>query len=96
MLSERLKKRLAKNRTMTSITLRSPLDVVDSMKQIAPLKGVSGYQTLLKSYISEGLRQGEAKFARGQTARLIEALKKRGVPDEVLDAAARDTSAAQT
>ena len=93
MLSERLKKRLAKDRPMTSITLRIPVDVVDSMKQIAPLKGVSGYQTLLKSYISEGLRHDEEKFAHGQIARLIEALKKRGVSDEVLNAAARDTSA---
>ena len=93
MLTERLKRRLVKDRAMTSITLRIPVDVVDSMKQIAPLKGVSGYQTLLKSYISEGLRQDEAKFAHGQTARLIEALKKRGVSDEVLNAAAGDTSA---
>ena len=93
MLSERLKKRLAKDRVMTSITLRIPVDVVDPMKQIAPLKGVSGYQTLLKSYISDGLRQDEARFAHGQTARLIEALKKRGVSDEVLDTAARETSA---
>ncbi len=94
MLSEHLKKRLVKNRPMTSITLRIPVDVVDSMKQIAPLKGVSGYQTLLKSYISDGLRRDEARFSHGQTARLIEALKKRGVSTELLDAAARDTSEA--
>ena len=93
MLSERLKRQLIKDRPMTSITLRISVDVVDSLKEIAPLKGVSGYQTLLKAYISEGLRQDEAKFAHGQTARLIEALKKRGVSDEVLDAAARDTAA---
>ena len=94
MLSERLKKRLVKDRPMTSITLRIPVDVVDSLKAIAPLKGYSGYQTLLKAYIGEGLRQDEAKFAPGQTARLIEALKKRGVPDSVLKQAARDLSAA--
>ena len=93
MLSERLKKRLAKSRPMTSITLRIPVDVVDSLKEIVPLKGVNGYQTLLKAYISDGLRLDEAKFSHGQTARLIEALKKRGVSDEVLDAAIRDTSA---
>ena len=79
---------------MTSITLRIPVDVVDSLKEIAPLKGVSGYQTLLKAYISEGLRQDEARFSSSQTARLIEALKKRGVPDAVLDAATRETSSA--
>ena len=94
MLSDRLKKRLVKDRAMTSITLRIPVDVVDSLKEIAPLKGVSGYQTLLKAYISEGLRQDEARFSSGQTARLIEALKKRGVSDAVLDAATRETSSA--
>ena len=94
MLSERLKKRLSKDRPMTSITLRIPVDVVDSLKEIAPLKGVAGYQTLLKAYISEGLRLDESKFAVGQTARLIDALKKRGVSADVLDAAARDTAAA--
>ena len=32
---------------MTSITLRIQVDVVESMKAIAPLRGLSGYQTLL-------------------------------------------------
>ena len=94
MLSDRLKKRLVKDRAMTSITLRIPVDVVDSLKEIAPRKGVSGYQTLLKAYISEGLRQDEARFSSSQTARLIEALKRRGVSDAVLDAATRETSSA--
>ena len=75
---------------MTFITLRIPVDVVDLLKEIAPLKGVSGYQTLLKAYISDGLRQDEARFSSSQTARLIQALKKRGVPDAVLDDAARE------
>ena len=94
MLSDRLKKRLAKDRPMTSITLRIPVDVVDSLKEIAPLKGVSGYQTLLKAYISEGLRQDEAKFSGGQTARLIEALRKRGVPAALLDDASKELASA--
>lgn len=59
MLNETLKKRLAKDRPVTSITLRIPVDVVDSLKAIAPHKGFSGYQTLLKSYISEGLRRDD-------------------------------------
>ncbi|MDD2774798.1 MAG: hypothetical protein PHU06_02465 [Gallionella sp.] len=90
MLSDRLKNRLQKDRAMTSITLRIPVDVVDSMKEIAPHKGFSGYQTLLKSYISEGLRNDEARYTVGATARLIEALKKRGVSEEVLAEAARE------
>ena len=94
MLTDRLIKRLSKDRPMTTITLRIPVDVVDSLKDIAPHKGFSGYQTLLKAYISEGLRRDEAQFSGGHSARLIEALKRRGVPDSVLDDAARELEAA--
>ena len=94
MPSDRLKTRLLKDRPTTSITLRIPVDVVESLKEIAPLKGMSGYQTLLNAYISEGLRQDEAKFSNNQSASLIEALKKRGVPSDVLDTAARKMASA--
>jgi len=84
MLKETLKTRLDRNRPMTSITLRVPVDVVQSMKAIAPRKGFSGYQTLLKTYISEGLRKDEAQAALEQSANLIAALKQQGVSDEVI------------
>lgn len=94
-ISERIKTRLAKDRPMTSITLRIPVDVVDSMKSIAPKRGFAGYQALLKAYLSEGLRRDEAQFAFSGQARLIEALKKHGVPQSVLDEATRELEAAQ-
>jgi len=93
MLNETLKKRLARDRPATSITLRIPVDVVDSLKAIAPHKGYSGYQTLLKSYISEGLRRDEAIYNSDTVERLARALKKRGVSDKVLDEALRDAAA---
>ena len=93
MLSERLRKRLAKDRPMTTITLSIPVDVLESLKEIAPRKGFAEYQTLLKSYISEGLRQDEARFLNNQTPRLIEALKKRGVPDALLEEATQELKA---
>lgn len=92
MLTEKLKTRLAKDRPMTSITLRIPVDVVDSLKAIAPLRGVSGYQTLLKLYLGEGLRRDEAQFVGGSAARLIEALKRRGVPESLLAEAVQETT----
>jgi hypothetical protein len=92
MPSERLKKRLDKDRPMTSITLRIPVDVVESMREIAPLRGFSGYQALLKWYVSEGLRRDEERYNSAQTARLIEAFRKRGVPEAVLEEAARDVT----
>jgi len=94
MISERIKTRLAKDRPMTSITLRIPVDVVTSMKEIAPQRGFSGYQALLKSYISEGLRRDEAQYTFGTAARLIEVLKKRGVSKKVLDEAIREVDPA--
>jgi len=92
MISDTLKKRLAKDRQMTSIKLRIPVDVVEFMKVIAPYKDFSGYQPLLKSYISEGLRRDEAQFSFSKEARLIAALKKLGVPDSVIEEAARDVA----
>ena len=36
MIPDRIKQRLVKDRRMTSITLRIPVDVVDSLKELAP------------------------------------------------------------
>lgn len=66
--------------------------VVDALREIAPRKGLSGYQTLLKSYVSEGLRRDEAMLSLGKEARLIEALRKRGVPESVIEEAERDAA----
>ena len=93
MLNETVMKRLDKNRLATSITLRIPVDVVESLKAIAPHKGFSGYQTLLKAYISEGLRRDEATYASDAVERLARALKKRGVSEKVLKEAMRDAAA---
>ena len=94
MLTKRLKSRLAKERVTTSITLRIPVDVVESMKQIAPLRGLAGYQTLLKLYLSEGLRRDEALLVPQNTDDLIEALKKRGVSEKVIREAVKEVGAA--
>ena len=93
-IPDTLKARLSKDRPMTSITLRIPVDVVESMKGIAPKRGFAGYQTLLKSYLSDGLRRDEAQFMFDPTTRLIEALRKHGVPQAVLDEATRELEAA--
>ena len=90
MLNNRLKARLPTNRPMTSITLRIPVDVVDSLKTIAPQRGFTGYQTLLKSYLSDGLRRDEAQSLNASTARLVQALKNRGVSAELIALAEQD------
>jgi hypothetical protein len=78
---------------MTSITLRIPVAVVDSLKELAPKTGHSGCKAVLKSYISKGMRCDEAKFTFAPTQRLLQALKKRGVSAKVLDQALNDLAA---
>ncbi|EPC02475.1 hypothetical protein L861_08915 [Litchfieldella anticariensis FP35 = DSM 16096] len=94
MLNDTLKKRLVKDRPMTTVTLRVPVDVVESLKTIAPLKGFQGYQTLLKAYVSEGLRRDEAQYLDDGVQRLVEALKARGVPSDVIERAVNDMAQA--
>ena len=84
MINERPKKRLKNTRPSTTITIRIPADVVESLKNVAPMRGFTAYQTLLKSYISEGLRRDEAQFDQYTARRLADALKRRGVTDRVL------------
>lgn len=49
------------------------------------------FQTLLKSYISEGLRHDEARYLSGGSSQFIEALKRHDGPDSVIEAATRDS-----
>lgn len=93
MISERIHTRLRKDRPMTTITLRIPIDVVEALKELAPKTGHSGYQALLKAYIGEGLRRDEAKHFFGPAERLADALRRRGVPDDLLKDAMEDLAA---
>lgn len=51
---EYLKRRLDRNRPMTLVSIRMPVDVVEDLKPIAPLLGFSGYQPLLRAYVGRG------------------------------------------
>jgi len=86
-----IKKRLVKDRPMISVTLRMPEDVVEDLKRVAPLKGLSGYQTLMRAYVGAGLREDMERFERSDVARLIAKLRESGVPEETLSRAAAET-----
>ena len=81
---EALKKRLDRNRPMTSVTIRMPEDVVEDLKRIAPLLGFSGYQPLIRAYIGQGLRADLERLEGDTVSALIASLKRQGVSDEVL------------
>ena len=84
---EALKKRLDKNRPMTTITIRMPEDVIEDLKRIAPLLGFSGYQPLARTYIGQGLRADLERLEADTLPSLIASLKRRGVSEEVIQAA---------
>jgi len=77
--SERLKDRMKKQRIMTSISLRIPENVIDDLKEIAPSLGFTGYQSLIKAYISEGLRKDLQRLDGSQVQALTESLRKQGI-----------------
>ena len=83
----RLKKRLTKDRQMTTISIRIPGDVIDDLKEIAPALGFSGYQPLIRAYIGQGLRKDLAAMEHSQLLTLTESLRKQGVADKVISAA---------
>ena len=82
--SERLKVRMQKDRPMTTISLRLPQDVIDEMKEMAPLLGYSGYQPMIRSYIGQGLRKDEELFDRPEMKKLDSTLRKHGLGDEAI------------
>jgi hypothetical protein len=81
---ETLKKRLDRDRPMTSVTLRMPNDVVDDLKRIAPLLGFSGYQPLIRAYVGQGLRKDLEHLDSDKVSALVSSLKRHGVSDEII------------
>ena len=88
--AERMRERLGKERVMTSISLRVPENVIEDLKEIAPSLGFSGYQGLIKAYISKGLRKDLEKLEGSQVQAITESLRKQGVADELISAAIAD------
>ena len=84
---ETLKKRLERNRPITSVTIRIPEDVMEDLKQLAPLLGFSGYEPLIRAYIGQGLRNDLERFENETVTALISSLKRRGVSDEIINEA---------
>lgn len=87
MKSEKLKKRLSKNRPMVSVTLRMPEDVVEDLKRVAPVKGMSGYQPLIRAYIGQCLRKDLKLLENDQIAGLVSSLRRKGVSESVIEEA---------
>lgn len=87
-----LRKRLRKDRPMTTISLRMPEDVVDDLKRVAPRLGFSGYQPLLRAYVGQGLRRDlERLEGTLDLAEFVDSLARRGVDEAVIAEAMAET-----
>ncbi len=88
-----LKKRLQKNRPMSSVTLRIPEDVIDDLKRIAPKLGFSGYQPLMRAYIGQGLRQDLARLeSMPDLEKFLDILRRHGVKEEIINEAMNEVA----
>jgi hypothetical protein len=92
MKTERLKRRLRKNRPMVTISLRIPEDVIEDLKRVAPQRGFSGYQPLMRAYVGQGLRADLERLDSDAVAALVESLKRHGVSEDTISEALRDTT----
>ncbi len=90
-LHEKLKKRHRINRPMTTISIRIPEDLIEDLKEMAPLLGFSGYQPLIRWYVGEGMRRDEARLDEPGVRSLQELLKKHGLSDEAVSEIVAET-----
>lgn len=84
---EKLKKRLDRDRPMTTITLRMPQDVIDELKRIAPQLGFSGYQPLIRAYVGQSLRKDLERLDTDTVSEIVSSLRRHGVSEEVIEEA---------
>ena len=90
-MSERIRGRLRKDRPMTTISIRIPEDLIDDLKEMAPVLGFGGYQPLIRSYIGQGMRRDEAKLAQPEVTVTRETLERHGIPEAVIAAILAET-----
>jgi hypothetical protein len=75
-----------KDRPTTMISLRIPVDVLEKLRKIAPAKGMSGYQALIKYYVGKGLRADFGLVKQIESAEKLETtLTKLGLKAEQIE-----------
>lgn len=89
---EHLKQCLDRNRPMTTISMRFPVDVIEDLKRVAPLRGFSGYQPLVRAYVGQGLRLDIERLENDTLSALVESLKRHGVSEELISEALNEVA----
>jgi hypothetical protein len=75
-----------KQRPTTMISIRIPVDVMEKLRKIAPAKGMSGYQALIKYYVGKCLREDFELVRQMESAEKLEStLTKMGLKADQID-----------
>ncbi len=69
---------------LTRACRRSGVRLIGDLKEMAPLLGFGGYQPLIRSYISEGMRRDEALLDEPSLRSMQDMLQKHGLSDEAI------------
>ncbi|MFM9967465.1 MAG: hypothetical protein ACKVQK_03540 [Burkholderiales bacterium] len=84
---ERVKKRMVKDAPMTMISIRLPARMLDELREIAAAKGFTGYQGLIRYYVSQGMRVDLEDLDKPKIDAIARALRKSGVSARVIEKA---------
>ena len=83
----RITKRMVKDPPMELISMRLPRHMIDELKEIAVAKGFTGYQGLIRFYVSQGARKDLEEMDAPKLDNIAKALKAHGVSKKVIDQA---------
>jgi hypothetical protein len=92
-MSERIRKRLSKDRPMTTISIRIPDDMIDDLKSVAPALGFSGYQPLIRAYVGQGLRKDLVRLESDPLKLVLDGLRRHGVDESLIAEVVAETRA---
>ena len=61
-----------------------PADEIEDLKRVAPRKGYSGYQALVRAYVGAGLREDLERYDSAPLDSVLKRLRDQGVPEATL------------
>ena len=77
---------------MTAISMQFPADVIEDLERVAPLRGMTGHQALIRAYVGQGLRVDLERLDTDPVSALVDSLKRRGVSEALIREALTDAT----
>ena len=99
-MSDRIKRNMQRDQPTTTVPLRLRTHVLDDLNEVAAAFDFTNWETLIRAYISRGLRDHLAQIeARRSEEAAVEEFSRRllahGVPEQAIQEAAAEMKAAR-